>query len=164
MKVTEISTGLFNGCGFGVLRIQQFCKGHHRLRYTEKVTDMDPSNAYDFHTWEIFYNVYQGLMGYPAGKTNLVPNLAEKYEVVDGGKGYVFTLRSGVKFSDGSDFDANVVKWTIDRVTRLKGDPSWLDTDFVDSVEVVDKNKVKFILKNPVAYFPHWWQPPPTTL
>src|SRR5512136_2483650 len=76
---------------------------------TEKVTDMDPSNAYDFHTWEIFYNIYQGLYGYPAGKTNLVPNLAEKYEVVDGGKGYVFTLRSGVKFSDGSPFDANVV-------------------------------------------------------
>jgi hypothetical protein len=28
------------------------------------------------------------VLGYPAGKTNLVPNLAEKYEVVDGGKGY----------------------------------------------------------------------------
>jgi ABC-type transport system substrate-binding protein len=31
---------------------------------TERVTDMDPANAYDFHTWEIFYNIYQGLMGY----------------------------------------------------------------------------------------------------
>jgi peptide/nickel transport system substrate-binding protein len=46
---------------------------------TERVTDMDPANAYDFHTWEIFYNIYQGLMGYPPGETNLVPELAESY-------------------------------------------------------------------------------------
>ena len=86
---------------------------------TEKVTDMDPANAYDFHTWEIFYNIYQGLLGYPAGKTDLVPKLAEKYEVVDDGKGYIFTLRKGVQFSDGTPFDAETVKWTIDRVIRL---------------------------------------------
>jgi peptide/nickel transport system substrate-binding protein len=128
---------------------------------TEKVTDMDPANAYDFHTWEIFYNIYQGLMGYPAGKTNLVPNLAEKYQVVDEGKGYIFTLRKGVKFSDGTPFDANTVKWSIDRTMRLKGDPSWLITDFVDRVEVLDTNRVKFVLKNPVAYFPSLVATPP---
>jgi peptide/nickel transport system substrate-binding protein len=121
---------------------------------TEKVTDMDPANAYDFHTWEIFYNIYQGLMGYPAGKTNLVAGLAESYEVVDGGKGYIFKLKKGLKFSDGTAFDAKAVKWSIDRVIRIKGDPSWLVTDFVDSVDVVDQYKVKFNLKNPVAYFP----------
>jgi peptide/nickel transport system substrate-binding protein len=121
---------------------------------TEKVTDMDPANAYDFHTWEIFYNIYQGLLGYPPGKTNLVPGLAESYKVVDNGKGYIFKLKEGVKFSDGTPFDANAVKWSIDRVMRLKGDPSWLVTDFVDRVEMVDKYRVKFVLKNPVAYFP----------
>jgi ABC-type transport system substrate-binding protein len=43
-----------------------------------------------------FYNIYQGLMGYPAGKTNLVPNLAESYTVSeDGGMGYIFKLREG---------------------------------------------------------------------
>ena len=121
---------------------------------TEKVTDMDPANAYDFHTWEIFYNIYQGLLGYPPGKTNLVPGLAESYEVVDDGKGYIFKLKEGVKFSDGTPFDAKAVKWSIDRVIRIKGDPSWLVTDFVDRVEVLDKYQVKFILKNPVAFFP----------
>src|SRR4030067_1036191 len=80
---------------------------------TEKVTDMDPANAYDFHTWEIFYNIYQGLMGYPAGKPNLVPNLAEKYEVVDDGKGYVFTLKEGVKFSDGTPFEREDVAFAV---------------------------------------------------
>jgi peptide/nickel transport system substrate-binding protein len=132
---------------------------------TEKVTDMDPANAYDFHTWEIFYNIYRGLMGYPPGKTNLVPELAESYEVSEDGKVYTFKLKKGLKFSDGTPFDAYSVKWSIDRVMRIKGDPSWLVTDFVDRVEyvidldpkkgmILDKYAIKFILKNPVAYFP----------
>ena len=60
-------------------------------------------------------------------------------------------------------FDAKAVKWSIDRVIRLKGDPSWLVTDFVDRVEVLDKYKVKFVLKNPVCIIFHLWsQPCPT--
>jgi len=121
---------------------------------TEKVIDMDPANAYDFHTWEIFYNIYQGLLRYPPGKTNLVPGLAESYDISSDGKEYTFKLREGLKFTDGTPFDASAVKWSIDRVIALAGDPSWLVSDFVASVEVVDKYLVKFILKNPVAYFP----------
>jgi peptide/nickel transport system substrate-binding protein len=121
---------------------------------TEKVIDMDPANAYDFHTWEIFYNIYQGLLRYPPGKTNLVPGLAESYDISADGKEYTFKLRKGLKFTDGSPFDASAVKWSIDRVIALAGDPSWLVTDFVAGVEVVDTYRVKFILKNPVAYFP----------
>lgn len=121
---------------------------------TERVTDMDPANAYDFHTWEIFYNIYEGLMGYPAGETELEPKLAESYKIVDDGKGYIFKLREGITFSDGTPFNASAVKWSIDRVIRLQGDPSWLVTDFVDNVEIVSDYEVKFNLKNPVAYFP----------
>jgi peptide/nickel transport system substrate-binding protein len=137
-----------------VFPAQGFAKTTLVYGTTEKVTDMDPANAYDFHTWEIFYNIYQGLMGYPPGKTNLVPNLAWTYDVVDGGKGYVFKLKKGIKFSDGTPLDANAVKWSIDRVMKIKGDPSWLVTDFVKSVEVVGPLEVKFNLHNPVAYFP----------
>ncbi|MBW2305256.1 MAG: peptide ABC transporter substrate-binding protein, partial [Deltaproteobacteria bacterium] len=121
---------------------------------TEKVIDMDPANAYDFHTWEIFYNIYQGLLTYPPGSTELTPCLAESYTISPDGKEYTFKLRKGLKFTDGTPFDANAVKWSVDRVIALKGDPSWLVTDFVKSVEVVNSHAVKFILKNPVAYFP----------
>lgn len=119
---------------------------------TEKVTDMDPASSYDFHTWEIFYNIYQGLLKYPAGKTNLVPGLAKSYTISKDGKKYTFQLRKGLKFTDGTPFAANAVKWSIDRVIALKGDTSWLVTDFVDHVDVVSKYAVKFVLKNPVAY------------
>ncbi|HPP80912.1 MAG TPA: ABC transporter substrate-binding protein, partial [Deltaproteobacteria bacterium] len=70
------------------------------------------------------------------------------------GKEYTFKLRKGLAFTDGTPFDASVVKWSIDRVMELKGDPSWLVTDFVEKVEVVDPLRVKFVLKNPVSYFP----------
>jgi len=118
---------------------------------TEKVIDMDTANAYDFHTWEIFYNIYQGLLDYEAGTTKLIPGLATSYDISSDGKEYTFKLRKGLKFSDGTPFDAGVVKWSIDRVIALKGDPSWLVTDFVDHIDVVDTYTVKFVLKNTVV-------------
>ena len=121
---------------------------------TEKVTDLDPAHAYDFHTWEIFYNIYQGLMAYEPGETKLVPGLAQSYSVNAAGDEYTFKLRPGLKFSDGTPLEASAVKWSIDRVIRLQGDPSWLVTDFVKEVQVVDAATVKFVLSAPTAFFP----------
>lgn len=121
---------------------------------TEKISDVDPSNAYDFHTWELFQNINRGLLSYKPGTTEIIPGLAESYTVNDAGDVYTFTLRSGVQFTDGTPFNAEAVKWSIDRVMRLQGDPSWLVTDFVDSVEAVDDLTVKFNLKGPVGFFP----------
>jgi peptide/nickel transport system substrate-binding protein len=121
---------------------------------TEKISDVDPSNAYDFHTWEIFQNINRGLLSYRPGTTELVPGLADSYEVSDDGSVYTFHLREGLSFSDGTPFDANTVKWSIDRVMRIAGDPSWLVTDFVDSVDVVDIYTVRFNLVGPIGFFP----------
>ncbi|MFP4564188.1 MAG: ABC transporter substrate-binding protein [Spirochaetia bacterium] len=121
---------------------------------TDKVSDMDPANAYDFHTWELFRNVSRGLLAYRPGTTELIPGLAEDYTVNDAGDVYTFELREGVNFSDGTPFDAEAVKWSIDRVMNIAGDPSWLVTDFVDSVDVVDEYTVRFNLKGSVGFFP----------
>ena len=53
---------------------------------TEKVIDMDPGKAYDFHTWEIFYNIYEGLMKYKLGSTELEPGLLNPMQSVQMGK------------------------------------------------------------------------------
>jgi peptide/nickel transport system substrate-binding protein len=121
---------------------------------TEKVSDMDTANAYDFHTWEIFQNVFIGLTTYTPGTTDLVPGLAESWKTNDKGDEYTFTLRDGLKFSNGDALDAAAVKWSIERVMKLKGDPSWLITDFVTSVEAPDAKTVVFKLKGPTAFFP----------
>lgn len=121
---------------------------------TDKVTDLDPANAYDFHTWEIFHNTMDTLLHYIPGTTDLEPGLAERYEVSADGLEYTFYLRQGLKFPDSTPFNAEAVKWSIDRVMKLQGDPNWLVTSFVDHVEVVDEYTVKFVLQAPVNYFP----------
>ncbi|MFZ4615227.1 MAG: ABC transporter substrate-binding protein, partial [Rectinemataceae bacterium] len=121
---------------------------------TDKVTDMDPASAYDFHTWEIFQNINKGLLTYTPGTTEVIPGLAESYSSNAKGDEFTFKLRKGLKFTDGTAFDASVVKWSVDRVAALKGDPSWLVTDFVKEVVVVDQYTVKFVLAGPTAFFP----------
>ncbi len=121
---------------------------------TDKVSDMDPANAYDFHTWELFRNISRGLLAYKPGTTELIPGLAESYTVNDVGDQYTFELREGINFSDGTPFNAEAVKWSIDRVMNIAGDPSWLVNDFVDSVDVVDEYTVRFNLQGPVGFFP----------
>ncbi len=115
---------------------------------------MDTASAYDFHTWEIFQNIDQGLLTYKPGTTEIAPGLAESYTVNDKGDQYTFNLRKGLKFSNGDPFNAQAVKWSIDRVMALKGDPSWLVSSFVKSVDVVNDSTVRFNLVGPVAHFP----------
>jgi len=124
------------------------------LGTTDKITVLDPAKCYDFYTWEIFNNIGEGLLKYKPGTTEIVPGIAESYEVSEDGKVYTFHLRPGLKFTDGAPLDASAVKYSIDRVMKLGLDPSWLVSAFVEKVEVVDELTVKFILKKPVSYFP----------
>ncbi len=121
---------------------------------TDKVSEMDPASAYDFHTWEIFQNISSGLLSYTPGTTNIVPGLATGYKVNAKGDVYTFTLRKGLKFSNGDPFNAQAVKWNIDRVAKLNGDPAALVTQYVQSVDAVDDLTVRFNLKQSVGYFP----------
>jgi len=122
---------------------------------TDEATDLDPASTYDAHTWEILHNVAEGLLSYIPGTTGLKPGLAEAWPQVSAdGKEYTFKLRPGLKFPDGTPCDAYAVKWSLDRVIRLEGDPNWLVSTFVDHVDVVDALTVKIVLKDPFGYFP----------
>ncbi|MBO8180543.1 MAG: hypothetical protein H0Z19_08735 [Archaeoglobus sp.] len=120
---------------------------------TDKITDLDPSNAYDFYTWEILNNIMGGLVRYKPGTTELEPYLAESWNVSDNGLVYTFKLREDLKFADGTPCKAQDVVRSVKRVMTIQGDPSWLVTDFVEDVEAVDDYTVKFTLKKPTAYF-----------
>jgi peptide/nickel transport system substrate-binding protein len=123
---------------------------------TDKLSgDIDPAEAYDFHTWELFRNVSRGLLAYKIGTTELTLGLAAEWPTVSAnGLEYTFKLKRGVKFSDGTPFNADVVKHSIDRVIKLQGDPSWLVISFVKEVQVLGEYTVKFVLKNAVGFFP----------
>ena len=57
-------------------------------------------------------------------KGNLLPWLAESYKVAEDQKSITFTIRKGVKFSDGSDLTADVVKWNLEQYMAPAGPPT----------------------------------------
>lgn len=120
---------------------------------TDKVTDIDPSNAYDFFTWEVLSNTMEGLVKYKPGTDQIVPAIAVNWTVEDGGRVWIFKLRNNVKFCDGRSVTAQDVVRSVKRVMKINGDPAWLVTDFVDDVIALDDYTVKFVLSKPVGYF-----------
>ena len=53
-------------------------------------------------------------------KGNIIPWLAESYKIADDLKSITFNLRKGVKFHDGSDFNAEAAKWNLDNYIQAK--------------------------------------------
>jgi peptide/nickel transport system substrate-binding protein len=86
------------------------------------------------------------------GKLTLSPLLAERWDVAPDASSYTFYLRKGVKFTDGTGFNADSVKWTIDRMVTLKTSASGR-LPALDSVTVVDPYTVRFNLTKPSAPF-----------
>ncbi|HEY1798843.1 MAG TPA: ABC transporter substrate-binding protein [Stellaceae bacterium] len=82
---------------------------------------------------------------------DIVPQLATSWDWVDDNKGLVFHLRQGVKFQDGTPFNAAAVKYSIERHLDLPGSNRKAEISAVKSVEVIDDNTVKLVLSEPSA-------------
>lgn len=115
---------------------------------------LDPTAGAAAAIDEILYaNVFEGLTRIgPSGE--VLPALAESWTISDDGKVYTFKLHKGVKFHDGTDFDAEDVKFSLDRarapdsVNAQKGLFAAIDT-----VEVIDPETVQVTLKHPQGAF-----------
>jgi peptide/nickel transport system substrate-binding protein len=77
----------------------------------------------------VLQNVYERLVWYDGPSTQPIPWLATGWEVKDGGRRYLFKLRKGIKFHDGSDLDANAVKFSFDRAVLID-DPTGIGSFF----------------------------------
>lgn len=67
------------------------------------------SDETDGETLRACEQVYESLLAFSVGGTDIIPALAESYKANDTLDEYTFSLRQGVKFHDGADFDANDV-------------------------------------------------------
>jgi len=67
---------------------------------------------------------------------DVCPWLAESYEIADDMMSITFKLRKGIKFHDGSDFNAEVVKWNLDNWIDAKAQPFWKSVDIIDDYTV----------------------------
>jgi peptide/nickel transport system substrate-binding protein len=95
--------------------------------------------------------VYENLVWIDHG-LEAKPELAERWEQKSPTE-YVFHLRKGVRFHDGTEMDAEDVKYTYERVRDPKVSPGANDLTFVKQIDAVDKHTVRFVLSGPAATF-----------
>ncbi|KHT11538.1 glutathione ABC transporter substrate-binding protein [Pectobacterium brasiliense] len=116
-------------------------------------TSLDPYDANDSLSQTVAKSFYQGLFGFDKDM-KLVNVLADSYDVSPDGLTYTVKLHPGVKFHDGSAFNAAAVKVNLDRASnpdnRLK---RYNLFKMIDKTEAVDDLTVKITLKTPFSAF-----------
>jgi len=140
------------------------------VTYKDDIVTLDPAIGYDWVNWSIIKSMFVRLMDYKPGTTELIPSLAESFDISPDGKTYTFKLRKGVKFHNGREIVAQDVKYSIERTTNPKTESP--GAGFFDSIngmgafktgkakdvkgiEVINPYTVKFLLTRPDATFLH---------
>jgi glutathione transport system substrate-binding protein len=114
---------------------------------------LDPYNTVSTLNQAAGKAYYEGLYEFDKD-LKMQPLLATGYEVSKDGLVYTIKLRSGVKFHDGTDFNAEAVKVNLDRVTNPENRLSrYTQFKSVDKTEVIDPTTVKITLKEPFSAF-----------
>ena len=113
--------------------------------YDEPLTNWDPAVEFSSGT-RYFNNVYETLVRYDPVTNKVTPQLATEWSNSADGLTWTFKLRQGVKFHDGTDFNAQAVKFSMDRTIRLAAGASYIWGP-VQEIKVVDNYTVDFILK-----------------
>ncbi|MEO1132926.1 MAG: ABC transporter substrate-binding protein [Cyanobacteria bacterium J06639_1] len=125
-----------------------------RMGITDKLRTLDPADAYEPASLNVLLNVGETLYTYPPGSKDLTPLLATDMPVIDGeGTTFRIPLREGVKFHDGTDFNAEAMAFSLRRLIENGGKPSFLLADIVDSVEATGEYELTVKLKYPFGGF-----------
>ncbi len=83
--------------------------------FAADIGSFDPDNSFEVAGLSAVNNVYEGLVEYAPGGTDLVGLLAESWEVSGDGKTYTFRIKPGVLFHDGTPADAAAVQASFER-------------------------------------------------
>src|SRR5574342_540710 len=134
--------------------------------------DLNPAIITDGISSRVTRQIYEGLTKYKGATTEVIPALAEKWQVSSDGTVWTFTLRKNVKFHDGTPFDAAAVVWNFDW-QRLSTQPQhemltkagrtfeyygaqfggFDDKSLITKVEAVTPTTVRITLKSPQGPF-----------
>lgn len=157
------------GCGKGNFS-EKASEGKEAIfRYPiPELTKLDPALVQDGDSIDVIQQIYEGLTQWDED-SRIAPNLAEKWEVQDGGTTYVFTLKKGVKFSNGREVTAEDFKYSIERACDPKLQSPTVGTylgdiigvkeriegkaDSISGIEVVDPYTLKIRIDKPRPYF-----------
>lgn len=123
------------------------------------VVRLDPADVTDGESISRMDNIFEGLVEYEASSTEIKPCLAESWDVSEDGKEIVFHLRKGIKFHDGTDFNADAVVFSFERQYNPEhphhqyGEWAYWGYMFsdIDRAEKIDDYTVKIVLSEPNA-------------
>jgi len=118
-------------------------------------TNLDPAVVFTMSGFQTKVNLYSTLV-YPRNQSEgggIQPHVAESWTPSDDGKSFTFKLKQDIRFSDGSELEAEDVKFSMDRFLAIGAGVSYLFTDWVESTEVLDKYTVRFNLYKPCGVF-----------
>jgi peptide/nickel transport system substrate-binding protein len=100
----------------GVASAQQLKPGGTlRVAGEANISGLDSYISPGIQSWHMVGNLFNSLITTDA-QLNYIPELAELWDILKSGKAYLFHLCNGVKLHDGTDFDAEVVRWNYQRI------------------------------------------------
>ena len=120
---------------------------------------LDPADVTDGESISRMDNIFESLVECEAGGTDIKPGLATSWNISEDGLNITFNLRQGVKFHDGTDFNADAVVFSFERQYNTShpyhqyGEWAYWGYMFydIDRVEKIDDYMVKIVLKRPNA-------------
>ncbi len=119
---------------------------------------LDPHYGESGISANVFGNVFDTLVHYDR-KMDIVPVLAESYQTLDDKVTWRFKLRQNVKFQSGEPFNADAVKFTVERTMNADLRSKGLNDPFpsrsgITKANVVDPYTVDMVLKEPNIVLP----------
>jgi ABC-type transport system substrate-binding protein len=123
------------------------------------VDKLDPADVTDQESTSRTDSIFEGLVEYKAGSTEIEPCLATSWNISADGQNITFDLRHGVKFHDGTDFNASAVVFSFERQYNTThpyyqyGEWAYWGYMFSDisRVEKINDYQVKIVLSRPNA-------------
>ena len=152
-----LSAALLSSCGSGSTDAPAADKTILYAR-GDQTDSLDPPSTEWGGSAKIMQNVFETLVSFSDDGIDLVPRLAEKWERSEDGKTWTFHLRPGVKFHDGTPFDAASVLFSFNRLLG-KGEhlpraiPYGPSYQVIAGIESPDPATVVFRLSAPSAVF-----------
>jgi peptide/nickel transport system substrate-binding protein len=124
------------------------------LRLTDSLT-LDPGKFEDFFSQEVIFNVFEGLVCLNNKAMTVEPCLAERWQAKENGRRWIFFMRRGVRFHNGTVCDARAVVYSLKRrIQKKHGEyaPFGNVFPFIADVRAMDDWTVEITLTRP--YFP----------
>jgi peptide/nickel transport system substrate-binding protein len=135
-------------------------------------TSLDFASVTDGETSRVTLQIYESLLKFNQDSFEVEPGLAQDWDISDDGLTYTFYLREGVKFHDGTDFNADAVLTNFNRWSDPDHEFAFIDEGYnyavygnqfggfqgdedhvIDEINVLDDYTIEFVLKEPFGAF-----------